>query len=193
MKSKIFIQLLLFITILIISTIFYKVYFGDKTIQIDNKNFEERKKLVINNNNLIHDIQYIAKTEDGKNYIIKAKLGEINPNKPDLILMKKVTAIINNKDSTPTTITADNALYDRLDFNTKFYDNVLAIYDEHIIKADKINFNFQNEIATISKNIVYKNLNTKLLADKIDINLTTKDLKISMKNKFNKVKIMSLN
>ena len=46
---------------------------------------------------------------------------------------------------------------------------------------------------TISDNIKYKGMNTELLADKIKINLITKDTKIFMNNKTKKIKTVTLN
>ena len=46
---------------------------------------------------------------------------------------------------------------------------------------------------TISKNIIYKNLDTKLEADKIEIDLLTKNTKIFMDDKSKKIKLIKSN
>ena len=51
---------------------------------------------------------------------------------------------------------------------------------------------FKDNLATISNNVVYKNLNTQLYADKIEMDLITKNSKIFMKNKSEKVKVVSI-
>ena len=48
-------------------------------------------------------------------------------------------------------------------------------------------------MATITNNVIYKNLNTKMFADKIEINLITKNSKIFMNSGSKKVKIVRIN
>jgi hypothetical protein len=43
---------------------------------------------------------------------------------------------------------------------------------------------------SIYNNIIYQNLDTKLLADKLEIDLVTKDSKITMNDKKGKIKII---
>ena len=45
----------------------------------------------------------------------------------------------------------------------------------------------------IKKKIIYKNLNTELRADRIEIDLVTKNSKILMDKKTKKVKVITLN
>ena len=58
---------------------------------------------------------------------------------------------------------------------------------------DILDLFFGNNLATLTNNITYKNLNTTLQADKIEIDLITKNSKIFMKNKNKKVKIININ
>jgi len=106
--------------------------------------------------------------------------------------MKKVTAIINLNNSNPITIFADNATYDNVNYNTSFYGNVIMSYNEHSTNSDNLDLLFKKNLATLSNNIIYKNLNTKLKADKMEINLITKNSKIFMNNNSDSVKIVSM-
>lgn len=194
MQKETFFQLFLLLIILTISVLFYKTYFEEENLRINKIETQINKdELIIDKNNLIYSIEYISKTKKGHEYIIKSRLGIIDNDQPNLILMEDVTAIINSKDSTKVKISADNALYNRINLNTKFYENVTVTYVNHFIKSDNLVFNFQNNSLIMSDNIFYKNLNTKLQADKIEFDLLTNDLKISMKNKSKKIKIKSLN
>ena len=194
MQKETFFQLFLLLIILTISVLFYKTYFEEENLRINKIETQINKdELIIDKNNLIYSIEYISKTKKGHEYIIKSRLGIIDNDQPNLILMEDVTAIINSKDSTKVKISADNALYNRINLNTKFYENVTVTYVDHFIKSDNLVFNFQNNSLIMSDNIFYKNLNTKLQADKIEFDLLTNDLKISMKNKSKKIKIKSLN
>ena len=117
----------------------------------------------------------------------------MNINQPELILMKKVQAKINFKNSSSAIISADNAIYNNINYNTNFYDNVLITYTDHTIRANNFDLNFKENLGIISNNIIYKNLNTQLEADKIEIDLITKNLKIFMNKKTKKVKITNIN
>ena len=95
--------------------------------------------------------------------------------------------------SEPIIIYANNAIYDKINYNTNFYENILVVYTQHSITSDNLDLDFQKNLATLSNKITYKNLNTKLQADKMEINLITKNSKISMYDTSEKVKIVSMN
>ena len=107
--------------------------------------------------------------------------------------MKKVIATISLNSSMPIKIYADNAIYNDINNNTNFYGNVLMTYNMHIINSDNLNLMFEKNLATLSNNIIYKNLNTKLEADKIEFDLITKNSKIFMYDKSDKINIVSMN
>ena len=107
--------------------------------------------------------------------------------------MKDVTAVITMTNSTPIKIYSDNAIYNKSNYNTSFYGNVLVNYMVHNIASDNLDLLLEKNLATFSNNIIYKNLNTELEADKIEIDLITKKSKIFMDNKSKKVKIVKLN
>lgn len=194
MQKKTFIQLILILTILIIFIAFYKKYFYEqKTLNNIPKNFVKKDSTVNKTkSNLIHNIRYTSGDEEGDYYVIESKFGELNTDKPELILMKKVKAKINFEDFTSIIISADNAIYNNSNYNTNFYDNVIITYTNHIIVANNFDLNFDKNLGTISSNIIYKNLNTKLEADKIEIDLITKNSKIYMNKKEKKIKITNI-
>jgi len=161
-------------------------------ISTNIKNIDKKEILNKRESNLIYNIEYISEFKDGNFYIISSKYGELDYNKPELIKMKKVTAIINLNNSNPITIFADNATYDNVNYNTSFYGNVIMSYNEHSTNSDNLDLLFKKNLATLSNNIIYKNLNTKLKADKMEINLITKNSKIFMNNNSDSVKIVSM-
>ena len=194
MHQKTLIQLLLLLSILVISFIFYKTYFSKKNIvskKIDI--IEDKKKQFKTKSNLIENIKYTSVDKEGNGYIITSKTGELDYNQPELILMKNVIATINLHNSVPIIISADNAIYNNINYDTNFYENVVVTYNDHFISSDNLDLIFEKNLATISNNIIYKNLNTKLQADKVEIDLITKNSKIFMNDKTKKIKIMSIN
>ena len=193
MQKKILLQFFLFSIVLIISFFFYKSYFDNKNIENKTNNIKIDKEILNEKrSNIMHNIKYVSKDRIGNKYIIVAESGELNDDQPKLILMKNVVATINFKDSTPINISAEHATYNKSNYNTNFYLNVLITYNEHIITSDNLDLIFEKNLATISNNITYKNLNNKLQADKIEIDLITKNSKIFMYDKSKKVKIVSI-
>ena len=191
MQKKIIIQVFLFLIIIIISVIFFKFYFKptDLTKKYDSK-FNNSDS---NQNNLMSNIKYVAADKIGNEYIVQSKLAEIDPNQPNLILMEEVKGIIEFTNSSPILIKSDKAIYNKLNHDTKFFENVLAVYDDHKISSQNLELFFDKNLASISKKIIYKNLNTELRADRIEIDLVTKNSKILMDKKTKKVKIITLN
>ena len=59
--------------------------------------------------------------------------------------------------------------------------------------AEKMDLDFEKNIGTLTENIIYTSSDMKLLADKVEIDLITKDSKIFMIEKNKKVKIFGNN
>jgi len=196
MLNKTFLQLFLFIVIFLISFFFLKIFFIKKNITNTSKNIEtinNEKNLNEKKSNLVYNIEYVSEFKDGDFYVISSEFAEIINNKTELIRMKKVIATINFNASMPIKIYADNATYNDINNNTNFYGNVLMTYNMHIINSDNLDLMFEKNLVVLSNNIIYKNLNTKLEADKIEVNLITKSSKIFMNNISDTVKIININ
>ena len=191
MNRKVLIQLTLILTIFFSCLIFYKLYFTDQVVKLEDiknnelKNKNEEKK----GTNQMQDIVYNSKYLDENNYIIKAEFGEFDKDNPDLMLLTNVNGKLFSKNSSVIEITSEKAMYNSLDYNTSFYKNVLITFEDHKIESDNFDIFFDKKIGTIYNNIIYKNLNTVLKADKVDIDLITKNSKIYMLDKSKKIKI----
>jgi len=193
MKKKTLLQLLILIVIIVILIFFYKNSNQNKKANISIKLNNQSKIINSDNSNLISNLKYVVEGEDGISYTITSEIGELSVEQPNLILMRRVLAVIKNNYGKPLTITADNAIYNNINHDTQFYDNVLMTYQEQVINSDNFDLVFINNLATIKNNVVYKDQNTKLFADKVEINILTKNSKIFMYDKQKKIKIISIN
>ena len=193
MQKKILLQFFLLLIFLIISIIFFKSYFSsDKKvseIKIHNDEISVNKK----DSNLMHNIKYVSSDSEGNNYVITSKYGELKEDEPGLIFMKNVVATINSNSLNPIKISSDNAVYNSVNYHTNFYNNVLMTYEKHNITSNNLDLLFEKNLVTITNDVVYNNLNTKLIADKIEIDLITKNSKIFMNKSSDKVKVVSIN
>ena len=196
MNKKVLIQITLLIIIGLILLKVFSLYQNKKNtnqskIKNDEKVLNENFKNV--DSNIIENIKYIAKDDNNNIYKIESQFGKIDPQKPDIILMDKVTAIIYLKNREEIIISSDKAIYNSKNYETEFYINVKLKYIEHKITSENIYLSFQNNLVSISNNIIYKNLNNEMKADVIEMNLITKEIKIFMNDSDKKIQILSKN
>jgi len=194
MQKKTLIQLSLLLLIFFFIIIFYQSYFGDLSeVKIENVIKKDLNKDIAKKGmNKIEKVSYTSQDLEGNSYNVKSDFGEFDQNKPDIMLLTNVEAIILTKNSKPIKIYSKKSLYNSLNYNTNFYDEVQIIYENHKIFSNNFDLIFNEKIGTVYNNVVYKNLNTTLYADKIDIDLISKDSKIYMFDKSKKVKIKNL-
>ena len=190
MKKKIFIQLFLFSLFLFLSIFSYNKYF--------NKESQSVKKIIPDKNlpkknietNLITDLRYFSIDDDGNKYEITSEFGEIASNNSDIILMTNVKAIIEIYNTDPIIITSNFAKYNIKNYDTNFRENILVKHVDNKLNGENLDLSFQNNLMLMYNDIIYQNLDTKLLADKLEIDLITKDSKIIMNDKKSKIKII---
>ena len=140
-----------------------------------------------NSTNIINNIEYKSFDTIGNQYNIKAKSGTISDESPNLILMQDVESEIYFKDG-KIFITALFATYNTINYDTIFKDKINIKYGEHQLNSNNANLFFKDHEIELYDNINYTHLNSSLLADKIEIDLLTKDLKVYMRDKNKKVK-----
>ena len=194
MNKKIITQLILFFIILLFTSLFYFKYF----LKIQEKSFQLEEvvsslNLDVNSSNIIENIKYISEDNLGNKYIIKAKYGEILDENSDLILMKNVDALVISNNHEEIIIRASSATYNIINYDTNFRENIIIKYAEHKIICDSTDLLFNDHKIKLYDNISYNNLYTNILADIIEINLLTKDLKIYMNNQNKKIQIIHKN
>ena len=183
---KIIFLLLLFL-ICILS--FLKIYDYKKI-----SNLEDEKQTTDNkNSNIIYNVEYYAKDNDGNEYIIKAREGEIDLKDNSTIFLKDVKAVIKLKEKEMVLISADFGKYNNNNFDTIFSKNVLINYLEKKIKSEYLDFSILRNSMIISKDVIYTDQNTSLKTDIIEINIKTKDFKFLMFDRNNKVQIINKN
>ena len=193
MNKKI-IQLSLFLLatlILFVSMYLYKIGSinkNSKTSKIETT----KDKLSISKDmlTLMEDIKYFSKDAYGNVFEINSSTGKTDLKNDDIINMENVNAKIYLKDRDVIYITSDYAKYNRNTFETNFHRNVKLIYLDHKISGDNLLLFFQNNFISMSNNIIYNNPETKLEADRIELNISTKKIKILMYDKEEKINIL---
>ena len=188
MVKKTFLQLVLFSLIIFLTYIFFYTYLKKDDKIVERANTDKETKT-----DVITDIEYLSKDDDGNTYIIKAYNGIIDNENQDLIHLKDVKAEINFDVNKKIFITAKQATYNNDNFNTRFSDNVRLSHDYHNLECNNIDLIFSENYAKLFGNVIYMNNFTKLLADQIEIDLISRKTEISMYDTNNKVKIKHKN
>ena len=179
MRKQILIQIFLSILVIIIFAFVYQKYFKtelEKDAKI-NENSTKNKEKNNQENNLIN-ITYESIDREGRKYIITAETGNFKENEPDLIYMTNVNAKIILLDGSKIYINSLKAEYNSSSYDTKFNQNVELKFLEHNIFSQNLNIFFQKNLIEAFDDLTYKNSDIIMLADKIEIDLSTKKSKI---------------
>jgi len=190
MNRKIATQVLMISLIILISVSFYLKYFKESS-----KNLEENKiaiKMAVDENassNYIDNINYSSLDSKGNKYHITAKQAEIDIDNQNVMFLKDITAYIFIENADTIKITSNFGKYNSKNYDTIFSKNVLIVYPNHEITGEYLDFSFLNNLGTISTDVIYFGNKTKLLADRVEINIATKDTKIFMNDNTKKVLI----
>ena len=194
MYKKILIQFLLLITIFIIVFSTFFLYFNKKEkLKTSSLPIIKEKKLLIDDETgtLIKDINYSFSDLSGNYYELMSKVGKIDINNPDKIFMTNVVATIYLVDSSPVKITSKYANYNKINHETSFFENVKVTHLIHKATSENLDISFNDNLASMYNNIVYNKPGTNLKADRLEIDLITKNSKIFMDNKTEKIKIIN--
>ena len=190
MNKKTGLQVVMVFVSILISLWFYLKYF--------TKNFENVKEVRViekideNQNSTstyIDDINYVSTDVKGNKYQINAKQAEIKIENADIMFLTDVVAFIFIKDSDTVKITSNFGKYNTKNSDTIFSKNVIVVYPGHKITGEYLDFSFLTNLGVFSTNVIYTGDKTNGFADKIEINLTTKDTKIFMNDTKKKVLI----
>ena len=194
MNLKLILQVILILSIITILIIFYYSFFSiENKISSNNFNDTSKSDIVIKNNvlNELVNIEFNSTDEDGNSFYINAErattiLDEQDQNKVNL---EGVVAIIDLNNKGIINIFSKNAIYDKLNHNTLFFNKVRAEYLNNQIFAGNLDVIFTEKFSKIYNNVIYNDNNNNLSTDEIIINMLTGDIKLKMKNKSKKVKL----
>ena len=147
----------------------------------------------IENFNIIKDVSYRSKSTDGSEYNLRALEGVIDQNDTDFIYLTSINAIIKLKDYKTIFIKSEFGKYNIKNFDTIFSKNVIIKYLNNVIKGEYLEFSLDKNLMIISRNVVFNNDKSSLKADVIEVDIKTKDIKVSMYEENKKINIKSLN
>lgn len=195
-KKNVF-QYSLLILLFVVSFLFYYKYFfkDDKKVELNQSENIIKKTPEVNQNdenkNIIENLKYVSEDILGNTYTVIAQSATLREDKINEVQLFEVNAEITRQDQEVIYIYSKTANYNKTNNNTVFRRSVNVKYGEQTIDSETLSFNFEDNLIEILDNVYYVNKNTKINADKVEIDLLNKKSKISMINKNNKVSITS--
>ena len=184
------IQLALLCIVIISIFIFSKMYFSKNKKNIVYLDVPSDQLDQQTENNIIKNLKYEVKLEQDNLYIITSGLSELTYiDNVELVEMQDVVAKFIDKNNFTLIIYSDEAIYNNLNYNTKFRKNVQIEYMNNKIFSDSVDINFQDNKIKIFKNVKYVGIDGTMNSDNILINLITKKVDIYMNNKNDNVEL----
>ena len=193
-NKKIIIQFLLLVVLFgIVLSVFFLYFNKEKNQKETSLKTSKILNSEIDNETgtLIKDIKYSFSDPSGNYYELFSKFGKVDIQNSDKMFMTNVKALIYLKNSPPIKIVSKYANYNKIDHETNFFENVELTHLIHKATSENLDISFKSNKASMYKNIVYNKPGTQLTADRLEIDLITKNTKIFMDKKYEKIKIIN--
>ena len=192
MIFKKIIQILLILLIILITYLVLNIYFFNKK---DISNLDLNENLIIGEDNLnldnvMENLEYKSSDKFGNNYIIKAKKGKVDLEKENLLILEDVYGEIKLVGKSTIYIYSNLAQYNKNNFDTRFYQNVLVNFEDKRFNCDNLDLFFKDNFGSMYNNIVFVDENTQINADQVNMNLLNGDINIKMFQEEKKIKIL---
>ena len=208
MKKKILIQITLLLFLSLVVFIFFNIYYKkDSNNLISSKKTEPENAELVNANegkDIIENIKYTSNNTNGDIIEILAKYGEPSLEIKNLMFLTNVEANIILKNKSNIKVVSDYANYNTQTFETTFMNNVKILREDEIIMGNELylvfdqkeevlknNSKVDQNLIRISNDVIVKKPGYVLKADILEIDLITKNIKIHMNDKKDKVQAKS--
>ena len=196
MKLTSVFQIILIFFVILISGIFYYNFFVSNQTSLNSlEDINEKKIEEIDNEikNQLINIEYNSSDEDGNTFYINAEKAIVTTDKidDDNINLEGVVSIINLKEKGIINVLSKSALYNKINNNTYFFDNVKVEYLDNVIYCENLDIIFTDKTSKVYNNVSLNNKKLNLTTDKIIIDMLTGDIKLEMNDNLKKVKLIT--
>ena len=180
-KSLIQISLLFFGLLIIFFTYFYD---RNKEPSLDQTFKKDVPTDVVEKEgfNTFENITYEGKTQKNNDFVLNAEYAEFATNESNIIYMKKVVCRFFFKDGTTLRVFSDKGIYENLSNDMEFEENVEMYYLANKLFSDKANFRNSENTLIVKGNVIGEGPLGNVAADKLNVDLIEKKMKISMYN-----------
>ena len=180
-RSIIQASLVFFGLMIIFFTYFYS---ADKDPSLENvvQNESEKGELVKEGFNTFENIAYEGKDSNNNNFTLNAEYAEFAVNESNIIYMKKIVCRFFFKDGSTLKVLSDKGIYNNISNDMEFEENVEMYYLENKLFSDKANFVNSENYLIVQGNVLGEGPLGNVAADKLNVDLIDKKMKISMYN-----------
>lgn len=194
MNVKSAIQLLILLILVIFLFFFIKNTFfttNQNIVDLDSEKKSEIAQLDLDQNlsNIIVNLSYKSVDANGNEYFLNADSGETSKEDVNIMVLKKVKAIIKLKNKSNIYIYSDFAKYNSENYNTFFYKNVRGDYENNNIICDNLDLLIKDNLAILYNNINIIGNDSSANADQIVLNLLNGNIDIKMFDEKKKIKV----
>jgi len=178
------------------SSLIFLIFFFSIEKNISNQNSESIQKRIVNentSNNIMKGIKFSTVDNAENIYEINSKYGEKSLLDDNIIILYEVYAKLKFKDNKFLEVTSGKAEYNTLTNYTNFSNKVLINHKKNKISCNNLILDFSDGFAYLKNNVVFENLETKIIVDQVEIDLKKQTSKLNMFFKEDKIKIISKN
>ena len=189
-KKLIIIQVIFFVIGL--SVVVYTYYLKEEkkseiiSLESIKKIDNQLKKSQNIDEDVFFNIKYSGLDLAGNRYILLAKEAISSKINEDLVDMKFVEVTFYFKDDTTLNVKSNLGLYNNKTLDMIFKENVVALYEDSKLTAEKADYSNSNSFLTISDNVIVTDDKGIIAADKLLFDIKKQNLNIvSVNNKIN--------
>ena len=179
-KKKIQLILLLFGLILIFSTYFLYPNMNQKKSLKSKVDIEKPLKIEGGQSNFFEKVSYEGYYNVINPFTIKSDEAYILNDAPDIVYMQKMYVTIFMNSGSIITISSDKGRYNKNSYDCFFEGNVKADDKETQVYADNLDLLASNDWASVYNDVFITNDKSYLKADKVDYDFENKNYQISM-------------
>ena len=155
----------------------------DKLFKFTEKNVEKNSKDTSEEDlNTFYNIEYSGLDLSGNRYILKSEKAISSNKNSEIIDMTGVKAFFYFKDDTILTVSSDHAIYNNKTLDMLFNKNIIAIYENSKLTADKADYSNTLGLLTISDKVKVIDYRGSLDADKLTFDLNNQTLNVASYN-----------
>lgn len=175
-----------FLLILGFLVIFFSYYFDKNSkkenILVDRKTLEKKEINKNSEGNIFYNIEYSGLDLTGNRFVLKSKEALSNNNQPELVNLKGVNAIFYLKNNTILNVSSEFGKYNNKTLDIIFKGNVKAFYENSKLFADQADFSNSQNSLTIRDNVRLVDEKGTIVADKLSLDIESKNLNIKSFN-----------
>ena len=183
LSKKTLLQIILVTLAIII--IFFTYFYKDRDTQLVkklDKNIIKKESGVQDNLSTFENITYEGLDANQNKFVIDADYAEFTGDKPNIIHMKIILCRFFFKDGTILKITSDKGVYNNITNDIEFEEEVKMYYLENRSFSDKASFVNSENYLLVENNVIGEGPEGNLVADRVNVDLIEKKMKVSMYN-----------